>query len=224
MLLIAIDGACRRNGKPDCVSAGGLFIQNYGDPLAFPNEVKPIACSTRSTFDINSTNQRGELCALIEALKVINDAQEPGQIITDSEYLYNAIVKEWCQNWERKGWTTSLDEPVKNKDLWVQVLEQLRKYPDISCYHIKGHVIPFGKVTAATLLARDNTGMLLYSEVCKKFDSCEDDVFTEAFELFRRNHGYRPNYEVLRRFITTNITADAIATQCVEKADALLTR
>ena len=76
MLVIAIDGACRRNGKPDCVSAGGVLVVQ-------DNETYRTLCVSEK----GSTNQRGEMLALLEALRYIYDT--PGNdalIITDSEY------------------------------------------------------------------------------------------------------------------------------------------
>ena len=62
MLLISIDGACRRNGKPDCVSAGGVFIQQFDSKLNLQQT------SILSNYETASTNQRGELLALLTAL------------------------------------------------------------------------------------------------------------------------------------------------------------
>lgn len=224
MLVISIDGACRRNGKPDCVSSGGVFIQQY-------NEEELVATRILSNYEIQSTNQRGELLALLTALSHVWSANQSTQIITDSEYIFNAMTKEWYIGWESREWKTALYEPVKNSDLWREIIHAYRKCVDkgidIVFYHIKGHCIPFGKVTANTLLAKDTTGLTLYNEVLKKYDITapqKRDKLEEANELSYKNNGFYMPYEIQRRFVAMNVMADAIATKCVEAADSLLTR
>ena len=78
MLLISIDGACRRNGKPDCVAAGGVFIQQFDKDLHLQQT------SILSNYETSSTNQRGELLALLTALDHIWSAKQSTQIVTDS--------------------------------------------------------------------------------------------------------------------------------------------
>ena len=60
MLTISIDGACRRNGKPDCTASGGVFYYGNTDGVK--------RCGVLSAYEYNSTNQRGELLALLKAL------------------------------------------------------------------------------------------------------------------------------------------------------------
>ena len=111
MLLISIDGACRRNGKPNCIAAGGIFIQQ------FDSDLKLQQTSILSNYEMASTNQRGELLALLTALDHIWAAKQSTQIVTDSEYLFNAMTKEWFVGWESRGWKTAMYEPVKNSDI-----------------------------------------------------------------------------------------------------------
>lgn len=224
MLILAIDGACRRNGKPDCVAAGGVFIQQYDEDL---NVVKMQALTN---YELKSTNQRGELLALLTALDHIWSAKQEAQIVTDSEYLFNAMTKDWCKSWSVKGWVTALNEPVKNQDLWKEIYHAYRRCVDagleISFYHIKGHCIPFGKVTATGLLNRDDTGAALYAEALLKYDAVSTtsraDVIKAANDLSERNNGFKLSEDKLKHFVVLNTMADAIATKCVEAADALM--
>ena len=55
MLVISIDGACRRNGKPDCVASGAVFIKQYDE------DNNLVATRPLSVWELKSTNQRGEL-------------------------------------------------------------------------------------------------------------------------------------------------------------------
>jgi ribonuclease HI len=224
MLLISIDGACRRNGKPDCVAAGGVFIQQ------FDSDLKLQQTSILSNYETASTNQRGELLALLTALDHIWSAKQYTQIVTDSEYLFNAMTKEWYKSWQHKGWVTAVGEPVKNRDLWQEISNAYCRCEDagieITFYHIKGHCIPFGKVTANTLLTKDTTGVHLMAEVLLKYDSVctstKKDLLEQANALSERNNGFKLPPDKLRQFVVSNVIADAIATKCVEAADALM--
>lgn len=224
MLVISIDGACRRNGKPNCVSAGGVFIQHYDEGLNL------VQTKALSNYETKSTNQRGELLALLTALDYIWSAKQETQIVTDSEYLFNTMTKEWYKSWQHKGWVTALGEPVKNRDLWQAISQAYCRCADagidISFFHIKGHCIPFGKVTANTLLAKDPSGAALMLEVCLKYDAvCETTKkpqLEHANELSERNNGFKFVPTTLKRFVVANVMADAIATKCVEAADALM--
>lgn len=225
MYVISIDGACRRNGKPDCVSAGGLFIQEFDGSLD-----KPVLTSTLSVFEMQSTNQRGEMNALRAALEFLWPRGKQAHIITDSEYLFNAMTKDWIASWARKGWVTAAGEPVKNKDLWEAIFREynhcLSNGIEVMFYHIKGHCIPFGKVTASSLLSKDRTGSQLLKEVQAKYVASQNkDSVKKNLEKARglsiKNHGFEFDEYTLSRFICANVMADAVATMCVDAADAL---
>ena len=225
MFVISIDGACRRNGKPDCLSAGGLFIQEFGESLD-----EPVQTGTMAEYELQSTNQRGEMHALKAALEFLWPRKQQAQIITDSEYLFNAMTKGWVTSWARKGWVTATGEPVKNKDLWEAIHIERKRCVDsnveVMFYHIKGHCIPFGKVTANTLLTKDTTGAHLMTEVLLKYDSVctttKKDLLEQANVLSEKNNGFKLPPDKLRQFVVSNVMADAIATKCVEAADALM--
>lgn len=222
MLVISIDGACRRNGKPNCVSAGGVFIMHYNNALELTHT------ALKSNYELESTNQRGEMLALLTAIDYVYDSKQSAQVITDSEYLFNTMTKNWCGNWANKGWITSTGEPVKNKDIWLQIKHAhdrcLAEGIELIFYHVKGHTIPFGKVTAQRLLAQDSSGSALYEAVKQKYYEVKDekDVLGKVAELSEKNNGFVPTGEILERFVVTNIIADAVATRCVEAADALV--
>lgn len=211
MLFLAIDGACRRNGKPDCLSTGSVFIRSDKGHV-----------DTVLKYENGSTNQRGELTALVEALMIAVDAHCGGEddiyLITDSEYVYNAIHKEWVHSWDRKGWVTASGGAVKNQDLWMDAhasLVNLEDAPlDLTPYHIKGHLISVGKVTARNVIESDPTGLKLYDLVESKYEEQKmkkPDKFDEALELFNRNHGFTPPLNVFKRFVILNTVADLMA-------------
>jgi ribonuclease HI len=119
---IYTDGACRGNpGK-----GGWGAILKYGD------RIKEISGGERET-----TNNRMELTAAIEALKLL---KEPCQVTltSDSKYLIDAIQKKWIDSWQKKGWKKADKSPVLNVDLWQALLEQLSKH-DVEFVWVHGH-------------------------------------------------------------------------------------
>lgn len=88
-----------------------------------------------------TTNNRMELTAVIEALKLLaaegNGAKRSIKVRTDSQYVKNGI-SSWIENWSRNGWKTAAKKPVKNKDLWVP-LKELRDSLHVEWAWVKGH-------------------------------------------------------------------------------------
>lgn len=119
---IYTDGAC--SGNP---GAGG-----WGALLRYGNIEKEL-----SGGEANTTNNRMELTAVIEALKAL---KKPCNIVlyTDSRYVMDG-VNEWLPNWKLNGWRTANKKtPVKNIDLW-QSLESLIENHKIKWIWVKGH-------------------------------------------------------------------------------------
>ena len=83
-----------------------------------------------------TTNNRMELTAAIEALNALNGASSV-VLHTDSKYVMDGI-REWMTNWKKRGWKTSNKKPVKNKDLW-QALDEAVARHDIQWKWVKGH-------------------------------------------------------------------------------------
>lgn len=218
MISLAIDGACRRNGKPDCVSAGGIFSVHYDDAYG-----TIISTCRMSASEKQSTNQRGEMLALLYALRSVICSSEDVRIITDSEYLFNAMSKQWVDRWVHNGWCTASGEPVKNADLWQQIYEAASMVQsEVNYYHIKGHVIPFGKVTAQNFVDADPSGKSLFIKVSEQYDRLRPtkaEALENAQVLSEKNNGFRLAPDVLRDFVVSNVVADIVATQAVEEAD-----
>lgn len=115
------DGACRGNPGP-----GG-----WGALLRFGGHERELWGGER-----NTTNNRMELTAAIEALRAL---KEPCHVAltTDSEYVRKGIT-EWMDNWKRRGWRTAAKKPVKNVDLW-QALDEESARHEIDWHWVKGH-------------------------------------------------------------------------------------
>ena len=84
----------------------------------------------------NTTNNRMELLAPINALKEMNTSSQI-TIYTDSQYVKLGIT-EWIKKWIINNWQTSKKEDVKNKDLWVE-LYNLNKSLNVNWNWVKAH-------------------------------------------------------------------------------------
>lgn len=83
----------------------------------------------------NTTNNRMELTAVIEALKFL-ESGEKAEIYTDSEYVRKGVT-EWMANWKKRNWKTAGKKPVKNRDLW-ELLDSLN-HKEINWHYVAGH-------------------------------------------------------------------------------------
>lgn len=90
-----------------------------------------------SGYEAGTTNNRMELTAAVRALEALT---EPCRVtlVTDSQYLKRAFTDDWLGKWRCNGWQTSSKQPVKNKDLWLRLLE-LAKVHDLRWKWTKGH-------------------------------------------------------------------------------------
>lgn len=120
LVKIYTDGGCIPNpGK-----GAWAVILTYGD------KEKVI-----TGFENDTTNNRMELRAAIEGLKALKKRCKV-VIYTDSEYLKKGMT-EWIKDWVKNGWKTSKGT-VKNKDLWDELVELVRKH-EVTWEWIKGH-------------------------------------------------------------------------------------
>jgi ribonuclease HI len=115
------DGACLGNPGP-----GG-----WGVRLLYPDDTIRELCGMAAA----TTNNRMELQAAIEALQILHSAPQAA-IFTDSRYVIDGLTK-WLPAWRRRGWITTTNTPVKNRDLWI-ALERLH-HPGVRWQHVRGH-------------------------------------------------------------------------------------
>lgn len=120
-VVIYTDGACRGNPGP-----GG-----WGVVLRYQGKLK-----TLNGFDPETTNNRMELTAVIEALRALSRSCDI-ELHTDSKYVMQGI-NEWMNNWKRNGWKTAAKKPVKNIDLWQQLDDEVTRH-QIDWNWVKGH-------------------------------------------------------------------------------------
>lgn len=218
-IIIAIDGACKRNGKPNCTSAGAAWIGTEAGEYLF-----------RSKFELESTSQRGEINGLIEALKYAADysySEEVIVIITDSEYLLNTVGLGWCYKWRENGWKNADGNDTKNADLWSIVCMLLDKinHTEERVYieWIKGHCIHYTPGNIRRAMLEDDTGLELYSKIITKAHMPADiDNIINKVIGERREHGKMvlPR-ETALEWAIANTMADCLAYYIANEFDKL---
>lgn len=121
-VIIYTDGACSHNPGP----GGWAAVLLYG------SHQREISGGARET-----TNNRMELMAVIEALKCL---KEPCRVKlhSDSAYITNCFQQKWYAKWIKNGWVTSSKKPVENKDLWQELLSLYEKH-QVKFIKVKGH-------------------------------------------------------------------------------------
>ena len=118
---IFTDGACK--GNPGVGGWGALMMAGDAQKELFGGE-------------LNTTNNRMELTAVIESLRALKC---PCEVVlhTDSQYVQKGI-SEWIHGWKARGWKTSTKEPVKNADLW-QALDEAQAVHKVDWRWVRGH-------------------------------------------------------------------------------------
>lgn len=121
-ITIYTDGAC--SGNP---GDGG-----YGAILMYGDYIKEI-----SGGEINTTNNRMEMKAVIEALKMLKEPCEV-EIYSDSAYVVNAFNENWIENWRARNWRKSDGKAVLNVELWQMLIKLTNKH-SVKFIKVKGH-------------------------------------------------------------------------------------
>ncbi|WP_156679722.1 ribonuclease HI [Sphingomonas profundi] len=120
-VVIATDGACKGNPGP-----GG-----WGAVIRSGAHEKELSGGENPT-----TNNRMELLAAIRALQAL---KRPCRVtlMTDSRYVMDGLTK-WIKGWQKNGWKTAAKQPVKNADLWQELLDACAPHR-IAWEWVKGH-------------------------------------------------------------------------------------
>ena len=122
MVIIYTDGAC----------SGNLGVGGWG-AVIIDNTNKPIFLNGGED---NTTNNRMELSAAINAINYCENKKDL-EIFTDSKYVKDGI-ESWIKKWKINGWKTASKKPVKNKDLWIKLDQEITKH-NIKWNWVKGH-------------------------------------------------------------------------------------
>ena len=119
---IYTDGACSGNPGP-----GG-----YGVVLLYQGHRKELSAGFRET-----TNNRMEILAVISGLESLKEKCKV-TLYTDSQYVVNAIEKNWAKKWRANGWMRNKKEPALNADLWARLLK-LCEVHELKFVWVRGH-------------------------------------------------------------------------------------
>lgn len=84
-----------------------------------------------------TTNNRMEMTAVILALRALKFPCEV-DVYTDSQYVIKGM-NEWMAGWVRRGWRTAEGEPVKNTDLWHELIAEVARHDDVIWHWVRGH-------------------------------------------------------------------------------------
>lgn len=119
---IYTDGSCKCNPGP----GGWCAI------LVYEGREKVI-----SGGEAQTTNNRMELTAIIEALKALKESCTV-TLTSDSKYALDALQNGWAEVWRARGWKKPDKSPALNPDLWEILLNEIKKH-DIEYVWVKGH-------------------------------------------------------------------------------------
>lgn len=130
VLSIYTDGSCI--GNPGPCGAGYVVVDRDGTVISEAS--LPLG---------RGTNNIAELTAMTEALRYACSRCRPGKLMlySDSEYLLKGL-KVWSSAWIENDWHTSSGKPVKNMELWKDLLviyEKAKELFRIELRWVKGH-------------------------------------------------------------------------------------
>ncbi len=164
MIKVFTDGSSRGNPGP-----GG-----WGAILVLDDKVVELGGRENET-----TNNRMELTAVIEALKYLKNEHDI-EVNTDSAYVLNGSTR-WVKGWEKNNWKTSTKDDVLNRDLWEDMLT-LMTHRNISWNLLKGHSGHSANERCdviATSFA-DNTNIVLYNGSRERYGVNVNEVFSKT--------------------------------------------
>jgi ribonuclease HI len=118
---IFTDGACKGNPGP-----GG-----WGALLRMGHHEKEL-----SGGEADTTNNRMEMTAVIRALEALIEPCEIS-LYSDSKYVIDGITK-WVDGWQKRGWINASKQPVRNKDLWHELIAATKPH-QVEWNWIRGH-------------------------------------------------------------------------------------
>jgi ribonuclease HI/uncharacterized phage-like protein YoqJ len=119
--VVYTDGACSGNPGP-----GGWAWAVPEGPFA-------------SGFAAETTNQRMEITAAAEAVRVRGEDGRRIEVVSDSTYVVNCFRDRWWEGWLARGWLTSQRKPVANRDLWEPFVERVQEHGKVTFRWVKGH-------------------------------------------------------------------------------------
>ena len=133
------DGGARNNGEKNNVGGIGILLK-------YKNHTKEIYEGFR-----NVTNNEMEILAVTTALKSMKRTDIPVEIRSDSAYVINCMNKKWYKKWLDNGWLNAKKKPVENRELWMDLIDLVGKFEEISFTKVQGHSGDLGNMKADEL-------------------------------------------------------------------------
>ena len=175
---IYTDGACSGNQNDNNIGGWGCVLE-------FGEHRKELHGG-----EINTTNNRMELTALVSALECLKEKNLSLRIFSDSSYLVNCFRSKWYVKWQQNGWKNSAKQPVENRELWEKLLALLEGQSP-SFYLVKGHL------------------NLSWAE----------DKLRPHFEKFKSHNGDLFSYDEWMKIVSMNIRCDELANVFVSETN-----
>ena len=127
-ILIYTDGSCLGNPGPGGCAA---TLRRYSGK-------EEITFRAISGSDKATTNMRMEMTAIIMALGCLRAGETASITIRTDNLIIVRGMTEWLPGWIAKDWKKSKSEPVKNRDLWEELI-RLSEGRSITWEWVKGH-------------------------------------------------------------------------------------
>lgn len=121
--VVYTDGACSGNPGP-----GGWAWA-----------IAPTGERQDSGGERQTTNQRMELVAVLNALRTLGAQAGAIEVVSDSQYVVKCFNDAWWEGWLRRGWKNSQRQPVANRDLWEPLINLVRERGDVTFRWVRGH-------------------------------------------------------------------------------------
>lgn len=124
------DGSCTGNGKKSAQAGIGVYFPNNEfDNISEKFTQEPI------------TNQRAELYAIYQALKIITNNATFNKLTIYSDSIYSIkSLTEWIKKWEINNWKTANNKPVLNLDIIRPIYSILNEHKNkIEFKHVRSH-------------------------------------------------------------------------------------
>ena len=127
ILRIYTDGGCSGNQSDKNFGGWGAILE-YGEHR-----------KELHGGEVNTTNNRMELTAVIEAFKALKGPGYTIEVFSDSSYVMNCFREKWYESWEKNGWKNAARKSVENQELWKELLALVRQH-NVKFFRVKGHV------------------------------------------------------------------------------------
>ena len=124
-IVLYTDGACAGNPGPG--GWGAILVCR-----------EPAAEKELSGAEAHTTNNRMELTAVIEGLRLLQRRCRV-KVVTDSQYVCDAFRRGWAERWQKNGWKTAEKKAVKNDDLWRELIALINAH-EVEWQWIRGHI------------------------------------------------------------------------------------